>query len=73
MAPEKLVKMAREIAANVVVSDDPNVIGERLADHLQRFWDPRMRRAFVAYAQGGAAMSEPLAIAARKLAADSGG
>ena len=37
--------MAEQIAENVTVSRDPQVRIARLADHLQRFWDPRMRAA----------------------------
>jgi len=43
VSAEKLLRMAGQIAANVTVSDDPEVIAERTADHLNRFWDARMR------------------------------
>jgi len=42
---DKLLRMAEQIAVNVTASKDPSVIAERLADHLTRFWDPRMRAA----------------------------
>jgi formate dehydrogenase subunit delta len=45
----KLLRMAEQIAANVTVSHDVNVVAERTADHLVRFWDPRMRADLLAY------------------------
>ena len=49
VSAQKLVRMAEQIAANVTVSDDPAVVAERTADHLNRFWDLRMRDEFLAY------------------------
>lgn len=43
-------------AANPVRADA--VAG--IADHLRRFWDPRMRRQIVAHVQGGGAGLDPM-------------
>lgn len=49
MNPDKLLRMAEQIAVNVTASRDVNVIAERTADHLRRFWDPRMRTQLLAH------------------------
>lgn len=64
MSPQHLVKMANDIAdffrAEPVRADA--IAG--IASHLQRFWDPRMRRAIIAYVQQGGAGLDELARAA---------
>jgi len=42
---DKLVRMGEQVAANLRFDDDEDGLIERLADHLQRFWDPRMKAA----------------------------
>jgi len=42
-----LVTMANDIAANLSAYADAN---ERTADHIQRFWAPRMRTLLLDYA-----------------------
>lgn len=67
---EKLIHMAEQIAANITIIRDQDVIAEKLADHLQRFWDPRMREELVAYAGGHKNELSPVLLAAvDKLAA----
>ena len=63
---EKLARMAEQIATNVTISDDTDEIAQRLADHLRRFWDPRMRAALVASADD-LDLSKPVRAAARLL------
>lgn len=41
----KLIKMGEQIVANCSFSNDQEVVINKVADHLQRFWDPRMRTA----------------------------
>ena len=41
----KLLKMGEQIVDNCSFSDDQEVVAAKVADHLQRFWDPRMRTA----------------------------
>lgn len=65
---DKLVRMAEQIAANITVSKDPDEIAARLADHMLRFWDPRMRQTLLSAAGAeGFATSEPVRRAIRLL------
>jgi formate dehydrogenase subunit delta len=53
MSPEKLAYMANQIG-KFFVSQGENEAAPLIADHLVKFWDPRMRKAIVAYlAEGG--------------------
>ncbi|MFT5334502.1 MAG: formate dehydrogenase subunit delta [Halioglobus sp.] len=36
------MRMGEQIAANMAYTDDNAVVAARIADHLSRFWDPRM-------------------------------
>ena len=47
---EHLVKMANQIADNFSFHDDAI---DRIADHLQRFWAPSMRRKLIDFNAGG--------------------
>ncbi len=51
----KLVRMANSIGAFFEAEPDPARAVAGVADHLRRFWDPRMRRALYAWldAHGG--------------------
>ena len=50
---EKLVMMANQIARNLPVRGEEAAIAAT-ADHIRRFWDPRMRASILAYlADGG--------------------
>ena len=60
---EKLVMMANQIARNVAVQGEARAVAAA-ADHIRRFWDPRMRAAIVAHLAAGGADLEPLARAA---------
>jgi len=42
-----LVSMANDIAANLSFHADAEV---RIADHIERFWAPRMRKLLLGYA-----------------------
>ena len=48
---DKLIKMAEQITANMAYTDDEEVVAAKVADHLKRFWDPRMKQALCEYAQ----------------------
>ncbi len=53
-----LVTMANDIAANLGLHADAEV---RIADHLQHFWAPRMRKLLLDYVAGdGEALSQQL-------------
>jgi formate dehydrogenase subunit delta len=52
MSPEKLVRMANQIAT--FFSSQPGTDqAERVAAHLKDFWGPEMRRELKEYARGG--------------------
>ena len=56
---EHLVDMANDIANFFHGAADPGTAPRSVADHLRRYWDPRMRKAIVAYyAEGGAGLSD---------------
>jgi len=62
---DHLVAMANDIAANLSFQPDAH---ERIADHINRFWAPRMRRKLLEYAAGdGAGLSAALKAALEKL------
>ena len=64
----KLVRMAEQITANMAYTDDVELVATRVADHLNRFWDPRMRRAIAEVAGGEADQLSPaLKAAVRQL------
>jgi formate dehydrogenase subunit delta len=58
MSPERLVYMANQIG-KFFASQGPEQAVAGTLDHLQKFWDPRMRREIVAYVDGGGQGLEP--------------
>jgi formate dehydrogenase subunit delta len=58
MSPDRLVYMANQIGAffSSQHGSDPAV---GIADHLRKFWDPRMRTAIIAHAEQGGAGLKP--------------
>jgi formate dehydrogenase subunit delta len=57
---DKLVMMANQIAKNLAVRGDDRAVAGT-ADHIRRFWDPRMRSLIAdALAKGGDGL-DPLA------------
>ena len=64
----KLVRMAEQITANMAYTDDVELVAGRVADHLNRFWDPRMLKALAEVANGDADQFSPaLKAAVRQL------
>ena len=63
MQPDKLVMMANQIAAFFAVQGEARAVPQ-IADHVEKFWDPRMRRAILAHVGRGGAGLSPLALAA---------
>lgn len=58
MDPQHLVEMVNEIAA-FFVGEDPGKGAENVANHLRRYWDPRMRRQILEHAgNGGEGLSQ---------------
>jgi formate dehydrogenase subunit delta len=50
---DKLVRMANQIAINFAYLPDSEQAALRVADHLQRFWDPTMRTEIIAHLDSG--------------------
>lgn len=61
---DQLVKMANQIADNFSFHEDAV---DRLADHLQRFWAPSMRKKLIEFLDAGGDGLKPDVIAAVKL------
>lgn len=60
-----LLKMANDIAANL---DFEIGADERIADHINRFWAPRMRHLLIEHAANdGPGLSGALSLAVKKL------
>jgi len=73
MNVDHMVKMANEIGAFFASESPPGQAPKDVANHLKRFWDPRMRREIVAhYRLGGAGLSDLALAAIRLLAAEDG-
>ncbi len=60
---DQLVKMANQIADNFSFHEDAV---DRLADHLQRFWAPSMRKKLIEFMEAGGDGLKPDVIAAVK-------
>jgi formate dehydrogenase subunit delta len=59
MLPDKLVYMANQIGKFFAhQGEDKAVAG--VADHLEKFWDPRMRASIVAHLDAGGNGLDPL-------------
>ena len=65
---DNLIKMANQIADNLVFHDDAI---ERTADHLRRFWAPSMRQQLLDYSAAGGAGLKPATRAALQRLAES--
>ncbi|MDK3018223.1 formate dehydrogenase subunit delta [Pseudodonghicola flavimaris] len=61
--PRKLIAMANQIAT-FFASQPGGTQAEQVADHINDFWDPRMRARICAYAAADGAGLEPLVLAA---------
>lgn len=69
MKPEYLATMANEIGAFFAATPDREQAARDIANHLKRYWDPRMRRQIVAqYRQGGEGFNEDVRRAVALLA-----
>lgn len=56
----KLVYMANQIGA-FFKSQDVDTASARIAEHITKFWDPRMRRAIIAHLTAGGTGLDPAA------------
>jgi formate dehydrogenase subunit delta len=67
VTPEKMVHMANQIALFFAAYPREEAIAG-VADHLRKFWEPRMRRQLLDYTrQGGAGLHELVLEAAKRL------
>ena len=66
---QHLVKMANNIASFFETEPDRSKGAQGVAEHLRNFWDPRMRRQILSYAdeQEGAGLKQIVLEALRKL------
>jgi formate dehydrogenase subunit delta len=58
MSPDKLVYMANQIG-KFFASQGEDKAAALIADHLVKFWDPRMRKTIVAHLADGGAGLDP--------------
>jgi formate dehydrogenase subunit delta len=56
--PQKLIYMANQIGA-FFKAQDTDAAPAKIAEHLRKYWEPRMRRAIVAHLDAGGAGLEP--------------
>ena len=55
---QKLVYMANQIGT-FFKSQDLDTASAKIADHITKFWDPRMRKAILAHLDAGGAGLDP--------------
>lgn len=59
MSPDKLVYMANQIGKFFVHEGEEKAVAS-VADHIAKFWDPRMRTAIFAHLEAGGAGLDPI-------------
>ena len=62
MHTEPLVKMANQIGTFFDSMPDRSEALEGIAQHIRKFWVPRMRQRFLAYVDAGGAGLHPLVL-----------
>ena len=73
MSPDKLVYMANQIG-KFFASHGPDKAVGGIAEHIAKFWDPRMRAAIFAHLDvGGAGLDPPVRAAIDRLRAEQRG
>jgi formate dehydrogenase subunit delta len=60
MQPDKLVMMANQIARYFAAQGEDRAVPQ-IANHIEKFWDPRMRHGIAAHLANGGAGLDPLA------------
>ena len=58
---ERLIYMVNQIARNLSFSRDPQAA---VAEHIAKFWDPRMRAEILAHLRAGGAGLSPISAGA---------
>ncbi|GMU43390.1 MAG: formate dehydrogenase subunit delta [Xanthomonadales bacterium] len=64
MKPDKLARMANDIAHNLAALGD--AAPAAIAEHLRHFWTPRMRKELLQLIQAGGASLEPTVVEAAR-------
>jgi formate dehydrogenase subunit delta len=59
MSPDKLVMMANQIG-KFFASQGPKAAVPGIAEHIRKFWEPRMREAIFAHLDEGGTGLDPL-------------
>lgn len=62
MNPQRLIAMANDIAAFFNAEADKEAAAEQVANHLRKFWDPRMREGIRRVVQEGGVGLSALAL-----------
>ena len=65
MSPERLIYMANQIGKFFAHQGEQKAVAG-IADHLAKFWDPRMRAAIAAHVASGGGGLDPFALKAVK-------
>lgn len=74
MKTEYLVKMANDIGAFFESESGADGVAASVANHMKRFWDPRMRKQILVHnATGGAGLNDHVRQAVALLAEDGKG
>jgi formate dehydrogenase subunit delta len=58
MSPDRLIYMANQIG-KFFQSQGPDKVVPGIAEHIRKFWDPRMRAAIFAHLDAGGAGLDP--------------
>jgi formate dehydrogenase subunit delta len=58
MSPDRLVYMANQIGKFFEVQREDEIV-PGIANHIKKFWDPRMRKAMFAYLDSGGQGLDP--------------
>ena len=66
MQPEKLVMMANQIGKFFEAQGEARALPQ-IAEHIDKFWDPRMKAGMAAHLAAGGEGLTPLAAAAMRL------
>ena len=61
MSPEKMVRMANQIATFFSSQPDDDRAAQ-VADHINKFWEPRMRAQLAAHVEAGGEGLDPLVL-----------
>jgi formate dehydrogenase subunit delta len=73
MSPDRLVYMANQIG-KFFEYQKPDEVVPGIANHIRKFWDPRMRKAIFDYLdQGGEGIDPPVLKALERLKAEAEG